>query len=236
MGYALRNGTVGVYSGLQRRWRVKAKMEPRAVGAFDLDADGEVEVVSGWEGGRLEARRADTGQLVYRDDPGSSTGGLASASGSGGAGSSASGANSSSISSLLRCDYRRSQEDALLVVRADGTVQGFRPVEAEIATAGGAAAAAAGLVTTSADAQAVQELQEQKGALETELRALSRRERDLKEGRRDGNDLHVATALQAETLQDDDAAAILVSLRVSHAAHIRSALAVALDSAALPGG
>lgn len=230
MGYALRNGTVGVYRGLNRKWRVKAKMSPMAVGAFDLDADGEVEVVSGWEGGRLEARRADSGQLVYRDDPAQ-----AGAMGASGAGAGTS-SSSSSVSALIRCDYRRAQEDSLLVVRADGTVQGLRPVEAEVATAGGAAAEAVGLVATSADVQAVQDLQERKGALEAELRALERREKGLREGKQDGNSLHVATALQAETLQDEEAGAVLVSMRVSHAAHVRSALVKALDSAALPGG
>ena len=51
-GYALANGTVGVYTGPgQRRWRVKSKHEVTSILGFDLDGDGEPELISGWSNG-----------------------------------------------------------------------------------------------------------------------------------------------------------------------------------------
>ena len=64
-GYALANGTVGVYTGPgQRRWRVKSKHEVTSILGFDLDGDGEPELISGWSNGKFEVR-SDTsvGQL-----------------------------------------------------------------------------------------------------------------------------------------------------------------------------
>jgi Bardet-Biedl syndrome 2 protein len=45
--YALANGTVGVYDGSTRLWRVKAKDTVTSVVAFDLDDDGVPEVIIG---------------------------------------------------------------------------------------------------------------------------------------------------------------------------------------------
>jgi Bardet-Biedl syndrome 2 protein len=87
--YALSNGTVGVYSaaaaaaaaaaaggsgllgagGLPpaRAWRVKAKGRCVAVAGFDFDGDGEEEVAALWASGKLEVRRAQTGELLFRE-------------------------------------------------------------------------------------------------------------------------------------------------------------------------
>jgi hypothetical protein len=51
--YALRNGTIGVYEGAARAWRVKSKHSVAAVAAFDLDGDGVPELVSGWSNGKV---------------------------------------------------------------------------------------------------------------------------------------------------------------------------------------
>ena len=47
--YALVNGTVGIYDrpGV-RRWRVKAKHDVTSIIGFDLDGDGEPQLISGW--------------------------------------------------------------------------------------------------------------------------------------------------------------------------------------------
>eukprot|EP00964_Phaeocystis_antarctica_P129517 scaffold93357_cov40-Phaeocystis_antarctica.AAC.1 len=48
--YALANGTIGVYDQPgQRKWRVKSKHEATAIVGFDLDGDGQPEVISGAE-------------------------------------------------------------------------------------------------------------------------------------------------------------------------------------------
>ena len=63
-GYALANGTVGVYTGPgQRRWRVKSKHEVTSILGFDLDGDGEPELISGWSNGKFEVRWTARTQL-----------------------------------------------------------------------------------------------------------------------------------------------------------------------------
>ena len=48
-----------------RRWRVKAKHEVTSISGFDLDGDGEPELISGWSSGKFEVcghvRRARAG-------------------------------------------------------------------------------------------------------------------------------------------------------------------------------
>ena len=52
-GYALANGTVGVYDKGTRAWRVKSKHTLTALCSHDLDGDGEMELISGWSNGRV---------------------------------------------------------------------------------------------------------------------------------------------------------------------------------------
>lgn len=66
-GYALGNGTVGVYRGADRSWRARARGEVRALTAFDIDGDGLPELISGWASGRVEARKTLAGDTVFKD-------------------------------------------------------------------------------------------------------------------------------------------------------------------------
>lgn len=52
-GYALVNGTIGVYEKLERVWRVKSKHSVCAIASADLDGDGVPELISGWGNGRV---------------------------------------------------------------------------------------------------------------------------------------------------------------------------------------
>lgn len=52
-GYALVNGTIGVYDKLERVWRVKSKHSVCAIASYDLDGDGVPELISGWSNGRV---------------------------------------------------------------------------------------------------------------------------------------------------------------------------------------
>ncbi|CAG9466876.1 unnamed protein product [Pedinophyceae sp. YPF-701] len=75
-GYALANGTVGVYSLDKRAWRVKSRHKPTALQAFDLDGDGVPELISGWSSGKVEVRDEASGQVVFKDVIGSGVAGL----------------------------------------------------------------------------------------------------------------------------------------------------------------
>ncbi|KAG7214905.1 hypothetical protein INR49_005180 [Caranx melampygus] len=55
-GYALANGTVGVYDRAARYWRIKSKNHAMSIHAFDLNADGVVELITGWSNGKIDAR------------------------------------------------------------------------------------------------------------------------------------------------------------------------------------
>eukprot|EP00899_Mesostigma_viride_P018346 jgi/Mesvir1/26512/Mv16169-RA.1 len=104
-GYALGNGTVGVYDKMMRAWRVKSKHGVQAISAFDLDADGMPELISGWANGKMEVRHERTGQVVFKDH------------------------FSQPISALLRADYRMDGRDELICCAKDGEVKGFLPVD-----------------------------------------------------------------------------------------------------------
>ncbi|XP_016076530.1 PREDICTED: Bardet-Biedl syndrome 2 protein isoform X2 [Miniopterus natalensis] len=53
-GYALSNGTVGVYDKTARYWRIKSKNHAMSIHAFDLNSDGVCELITGWSNGKVE--------------------------------------------------------------------------------------------------------------------------------------------------------------------------------------
>jgi len=104
--YALSNGTIGVYDKPNaRRWRVKSKQQATSVIGFDLDGDGYPEVVSGWSNVKLEVRSDRTGEVVFKDNLGTS------------------------ISELLTADYRCDGHVEVIVCTADGEVRGYLPMD-----------------------------------------------------------------------------------------------------------
>ncbi len=113
--YGLANGTVGVYHGSTRVWRVKSKASVNALQAFDLDGDGVDELVSGWSDGKLEVRRAEDGSVVYRET------------------------FPSPVVALLRGPLREGDKDELVVCLADGEVRGYSVACADSILAPGAA-------------------------------------------------------------------------------------------------
>ncbi|KAH0501632.1 Bardet-Biedl syndrome 2 protein-like protein [Microtus ochrogaster] len=53
-GYALSNGTVGVYDKTARYWRIKSKNHAMSIHAFDINSDGVCELITGWSNGKAE--------------------------------------------------------------------------------------------------------------------------------------------------------------------------------------
>ncbi|ETV79688.1 hypothetical protein, variant [Aphanomyces astaci] len=100
-GYALDNGTVGVYKNSHRVWRVKSKNIPTSITAFDINGDGELEIVIGWNNGKVEARSIANGAAVYRDH------------------------FASPIAAVLTSDYRLRGNAEVLCCATDGEVRGY---------------------------------------------------------------------------------------------------------------
>lgn len=77
--YALSNGTLGVYCGMERLWRIKVDLvikskEKRVINAqskntvicmhmYDIDGDDQQELTVGWGNGKLDFRHVDTGEV-----------------------------------------------------------------------------------------------------------------------------------------------------------------------------
>ncbi|CAM9568377.1 unnamed protein product, partial [Choristocarpus tenellus] len=64
-GYGLANGTVGLYNMGRRLWRVKTKNQVTSLASFDIDADGEAELVSGWTSGTITGRKTGSGEIFH---------------------------------------------------------------------------------------------------------------------------------------------------------------------------
>jgi Bardet-Biedl syndrome 2 protein len=100
-GYALINGTVGVYKGKHRVWRVKSKNTPITIQAFDINGDGEKELIIGWSNGKFEARRIANGEIVHKDKFGSS------------------------IAAIVTADYRMDGNEEVICCSTDGEIRGY---------------------------------------------------------------------------------------------------------------
>jgi len=143
-GYALANGTVGVYSAPgQRRWRVKAKHEVTCITGYDLDGDGQPELISGWSNGKFEVRSDTTGEVIFKDYM----------------------RDGHSVSGILRADYRGDGRTEVIVCSAEGEVRGYLPAGEELA-----AMVNQGGMADKLEDETLQELNQRKQELLFELR------------------------------------------------------------------
>ncbi|XP_032139812.1 Bardet-Biedl syndrome 2 protein isoform X2 [Sapajus apella] len=107
-GYALSNGTVGVYEKTARYWRIKSKNHAMSIHAFDLNSDGVNELITGWSNGKVDARSDRTGEVIFKDN------------------------FSSAIAGVVEGDYRMDGHIQLICCSVDGEIRGYLPAMAEM--------------------------------------------------------------------------------------------------------
>ncbi|XP_004913585.1 Bardet-Biedl syndrome 2 protein isoform X2 [Xenopus tropicalis] len=108
-GYALSNGTVGVYDRTARYWRIKSKNLAMSIHAFDLNSDGVCELITGWSNGKIDARSDRTGEVIFKDN------------------------FCSSVAGVVEGDYRMDGKTQLICCSIDGEVRGYLPTSQEAA-------------------------------------------------------------------------------------------------------
>jgi len=99
--YALSNGTVGVYHKKERLWRIKSKNQAVSILSFDVNNDGNPELVTGWTNGKLDARNIENGEVLFRDNlvhP---------------------------IAGILSADYNLDGIEELIVCTVEGEIRGY---------------------------------------------------------------------------------------------------------------
>uniref|UniRef100_A0A8C0GV48 Bardet-Biedl syndrome 2 protein homolog n=1 Tax=Chelonoidis abingdonii TaxID=106734 RepID=A0A8C0GV48_CHEAB len=107
-GYALSNGTVGVYDKTARYWRIKSKNHAMSIHAFDLNSDGVCELITGWSNGKVDARSDRTGEVIFKDN------------------------FASSVAGVVEGDYRMDGNTQLICCSVDGEVRGYLPGSQEM--------------------------------------------------------------------------------------------------------
>ncbi|XP_023240900.1 Bardet-Biedl syndrome 2 protein homolog [Centruroides sculpturatus] len=100
-GYALANGTVGVYKGTERSWRIKSKNQAICIFNFDIDGDGVPELITGWSNGKIDARNVQSGEVVFKDN------------------------FSHCIAGIVKGDYLKNGQEELIFCSVDGEVRGY---------------------------------------------------------------------------------------------------------------
>ncbi|KAL8584830.1 hypothetical protein ACOMHN_037535 [Nucella lapillus] len=105
-GYALANGTVGVYDRATRYWRVKSKNQAISIKGYDLNSDGVEELITGWSNGKVDARSDRTGEVIFKDN------------------------FTQAVAGIVKGDYRMDATESteqLICVSVDGEVRGYNP-------------------------------------------------------------------------------------------------------------
>lgn len=157
-GYALMNGTVGVYDKTSRAWRVKSKNRVNCISCFDLDSDGIPELIAGWENGKVEVRNQASGEVMFKDY------------------------FQAPIASLVSADYRLDGRNTLMCLTTEGDVRGWLPSATGGDQSGSTHAAESGGAGGGKEGDAYRDLTEKKRELTLELNSFQEQLKQFKSG------------------------------------------------------
>lgn len=103
--YSLANGTIGVYNSNSRPlWKLKAKNGITALHDYDLDNDGNPEIICGTNSGHFLVRSLGNGEIIYKDTM------------------------SAPIAAILSYDYKMEKLNSLIICAENGEIRGYLPV------------------------------------------------------------------------------------------------------------
>ena len=103
--YSLTNGTIGVYNSNNRSlWKLKAKNGITALHDYDLDNDGNPEIICGTSSGHFLVRSLGNGDIIYKDTM------------------------SAPVAAILSYDYKMEKLNTLIICAENGEIRGYLPV------------------------------------------------------------------------------------------------------------
>ena len=108
-GFALENGTYGVYYSRKRLWTQKQSAKVTSIIGMDFNHENEMQLVIGFDNGTIEVRKHRSGDLVHQVQ-------LNKANGK---------ESDYYIAKLFYTDYRREGKKQLIAVCKNGSIQGF---------------------------------------------------------------------------------------------------------------
>lgn len=208
--YGLANGTIGVYTGLKNRlWRVKTKNKATALCSYDLDMDGVPEIFSGWNNGSFNVRRLETGEVIFKQNL------------------------NSPIASILKSDYRMDGKEEVMICSEAGEIRAYLASDVELGTVG--TLAKNGINKDSiVDQKALNDLQEKKLQLLSELRQLEKAVKSSKTSEVPVGMLPQNTNLSYHLEPDLKIGAIILKIEVNTDVQIVNVIAVDLEGIVLP--
>lgn len=205
--YGLANGTVGVYNGKTRLWRVKTKHRVTALDAYDANMDGVPEVIIGWNNGNFQVRKVEDGEIIFKDKL------------------------SSAVAGIVICDYRLDGKEEIIVCLESGDVKAYLPADAEIAAMAENVAERANLE----DQKAIAELQLLKSVMSNEIRSIDRIVKATRGGESAVGSLSAGTTLQFALIPDLEAHAVCLQITISTEVLIVNIIVIDHESGILDG-
>ncbi|XP_031619932.1 Bardet-Biedl syndrome 2 protein homolog [Contarinia nasturtii] len=101
LAYSLNDGTVGVYNEGIRLWRIKSKSKGLSMSCFDLLGTGSLQLIIGWESGKVDIRDIATGESLFKLSL------------------------NQMVISVMQADYRGRGVNDLIICTRNGDVKGY---------------------------------------------------------------------------------------------------------------